>query len=297
VRVVDTNTRRRHHLRRSDNLKKITYPSGRQVAYDFDDDNRLERVYNAVTDATYASDFLYDGAGMLRSYTAGNGIVTTLTYDDETRRVSDIQAGTTQSPGAWLDLGYVYDEVGNVTDITDILNPGQSQTVRELAFTYDNLDRIATADTVNLYGSILFTYDVHGNRTTHPNDTLTFTYDASNPFRLTHIGGVGNYGYSASGNLISQSWPTSASFSYTADNLLDATTQNGVTTYYAYDGQGLRIRKLVQNGPTFYYTRGPSGQLLSEWLNTSGSTATARDYIYAGSILLGVITKTDLDPK
>lgn len=53
----------------------------------------------------------------------------------------------------------------------------------------------------------------------------------------------------------------------------------------------------MEQGPTYYFTRGPSGQLLSEWLNTGPTTATARDYVYVGSQLLSVITRTDLAPK
>jgi hypothetical protein len=47
----------------------------------------------------------------------------------------------------------------------------------------------------------------------------------------------------------------------------------------------------------YYYSRGAGGQLLSEWMNTSATTATARDYVYAGSTLLSVVTKSGLQAK
>jgi YD repeat-containing protein len=139
----------------------------------------------------------------------------------------------------------------------------------------------------------LASVDAHGNQQTSPGG-INFEYDSNNPFRLKNRGGVGNYQYLPNGNLASE---TAGTYSYTADNLLDSTTLNLVTTRFAYDAQGWRIRKLVEEGPTYYYTRGPNGQLLSEWMNTSATTATARDYIYAGGRMLSVVVKTDLQPK
>ena len=48
-------------------------------------------------------------------------------------------------------------------------------------------------------------------------------------------------------------------------------------------------------GRTFYYVSGLNGQMLTEWDNTGGS-ATVKDYVYAGSRPIAVVT-VDLQSK
>jgi YD repeat-containing protein len=236
------------------------------------------RVYNADdTTVTYAANFVYDGSGALHQFTMGNGQVTTLEHDAATYQLSHITSGP-------LDLGYEYFLAGNVKKITDA-RPGMTQ-----QFTYDPLDRLATMQGMST--SISYEFDAHGNRQT--SGGVSYEYEPANPFRLKNINGAGNYQYALNGNLMSE---TAGIYNYTVDNLLDSTTLNYTTTRYAYDGQGWRIRMLVEGGPIYYYARGLGGELLSEWMNVSTTNARARDYIYAEGRLLGVITKSDLPAK
>ncbi|HET9360845.1 MAG TPA: hypothetical protein VFO58_13935 [Vicinamibacterales bacterium] len=55
------------------------------------------------------------------------------------------------------------------------------------------------------------------------------------------------------------------------------------------------MKKAVDGGRTFYYVRGLNGQMLTEWDNTGGS-ATVKDYVYAGSRPIAVVT-VDLPSK
>jgi hypothetical protein len=64
----------------------------------------------------------------------------------------------------------------------------------------------------------------------------------------------------------------------------------GVTTQYAYDADAWRVKKAITGGATTYAVRGPNGQLLTEWTNTS-PTALARDHVYAGTRLLSVVSR------
>ena len=135
----------------NDNLKMITYLTGRRVTYDYDGENRLTRVYNGHTPSnSYASGFTYHPSGALLSLFSG-GTQTTYTYDPLRYWL------TSHTVGSDLQLGYSdYDGIGNVRTISDT-RANMTQT-----FTYDELDRLATANAG--YGPISFSYDVHGNR-------------------------------------------------------------------------------------------------------------------------------------
>jgi YD repeat-containing protein len=153
-----------------DNLTEITYPSGRHVHIDPDNENRIQRVSNGVTDETYASEFQYEPSGALKQYCAGNGILTTLTYDPQRQWLNSlvVRSGATR-----LDFGYSYDHVGNITDIVDHARAEWTQ-----HFGYDALDRLTAASSAGAYGPLAYTYDPHGNRQTANGGT--YSYDPSN---------------------------------------------------------------------------------------------------------------------
>src|SRR6185437_2726396 len=58
-----------------DNLISIVYPSGREVSYAYDGENRLttinQKPYGASTSSVFAHDFTYGGDGHLASYVTG----------------------------------------------------------------------------------------------------------------------------------------------------------------------------------------------------------------------------------
>ena len=77
-------------------------------------------------------------------------------------------------------LGYGYDDVGNVTSITESTRTGMNR-----SFTYDNLHRLKTATGFYLgRGARTYSYDNYGNRTNDPMaNTTSWLYDSG--FRLT----------------------------------------------------------------------------------------------------------------
>ena len=256
-----------------DNLASVTYPSGRQVGYAYDPLSRITRVFNVATDVTYDDQFTYHPSGALASYRAGNGVVTTLTYHPTRQWLDRLEVGTA---GALLDLDYAYDGVGNITGIADP-RPGLSQT-----FLYDPLDRLTSAQ--GGYGTLSYTYDAHGNRQTA--NSLTYGY-SGNPFRLQQVGTV-TLTYDPNGNLDAAG---GHSYAYTPDNLMRQATVNGTTTEYRYDVDAWRLKKAVGSGTPAYYVRGPNGQLLTEWVNTTPAAA-LKEYLYAGGRLIGVVSTT-----
>jgi YD repeat-containing protein len=268
------------------NLEELTYPSGRVVRYAYDGMDRLARVCRgAVTcdtstplASTFAFDFEYHPSGALTQYRAGNGVLTTLDYEDPLQRLSRLTAGAGPTR---LELSYGYRPAGNIETITDATRPEWTQT-----FTYDAVDRLETASSI-AYGPLAYTYDAHGNRQT--GNGLVYTYDSANPFRLQTIGGGYSFSYDNNGNLTG-GFGAGGSYTYGPENQLAISNATGTATRYTYDDQLWRLKKATDGGATIHYARGPQGQLLTE--AESGPSAKTRDYIYAGGRLIAAVTTT-----
>jgi YD repeat-containing protein len=250
-----------------DNLTSITYPSGRVVTYTYDVLDRMTRVFDPASGATYADQFEHHPSGALEKLRAGT-ITTTQVYDPNRYWVTSINS----SP---LDLTYSqYDAVGNVKQITDGRS-GYNQ-----SFEYgDHLHRLTMA--TGPYGTKSYSYDAHGNPLTG------FTY-GDNPFRPTKVDEQ-DLLYDPAGRLTTG---PNATYAYTPDHQLETATVAGTISTFAYDGDGWRIKKVV-GGATSYYMRGVGGELLAE-RTTAGGTTTWRDYIYAGGRQLAVVTTTNV---
>jgi YD repeat-containing protein len=255
----------------NDNLKTLTYASGRVVQYDYDDENRILRV--GETDSAGSRDvaygFAYHPSGAVKQFTSGNHIDNVLDYDSQRYWVRSISAGA-------MSFGYDYDNVGNVKSITDSRAAGLTQ-----RFDYDLLDRL-TSTVVDNWGSQSFAYDAHGNRI---GDGYAY-YPGTLRLQQTTGGLTRNFSYDLNGNLKQVNNDT---YTYTLDSQLTTSTVQGTTTNYLYDADGWRARMATPT-TTSYFLRGPHGELLSEMRNPGGASPSMRDYVYAGSRLLAVIT-------
>jgi YD repeat-containing protein len=257
----------------NDALTAIGYPTiggfanRRTVAYERDAERRVTRVFDATAGRNYATAFTYHPSGGVTSYTAGNGVPTTITYDPARYWITSIHSGA-------LQLEYNgHDNVGNVTSIGDVRGG------MNLTFGYDALDRLTLVD--GPYSS-RYAYDVHGNRQ-DPNNGAAYQYD-SNTLRLMSQYGV-PFTYDNNGNV--KTTP-GRSYAYTPENWLQTALVENVVHAYEYDADGWRLKKVTPAGVT-YYLRGLNGELLTEWTNP-GPSGVIRDYVYAGSRLLTAIT-------
>jgi len=257
----------------NDALTAIEYPTigglanRRTVRYDLDAERRVTRVFDATAGRDYATGFTYHPSGAVTSYTSGNGVPTTVTYDPARYWITGIQSGA-------LQLEYNgHDGVGNVTSIGDVRGG------MNLTFGYDALDRLTS---VNGPYSSQYAYDVHGNRQ-DPNNAAAYQYD-SNTLRLMSQYGV-PFTYDNNGNLKTA---PGRSYAYTPENWLQTALVENVVHAYEYDADGWRLKKVTPAGVT-YYLRGLNGELLTEWTNP-GPSGVIRDYVYAGSRLLTAIT-------
>ncbi len=142
------------------NLKTMTYPSGKVITYNYTND-RAVTVLNGA--ANLASNITYKPFGGMNAITYGNGLSGTIGYDNQ-YRVSSVTAGSV------LSLSYTgYDSNGNITAITDSLDASKNK-----SFSYDNLDRLWTATSSGIWGSLAWTYDGVGNRQTENAGAYTY---------------------------------------------------------------------------------------------------------------------------
>jgi YD repeat-containing protein len=249
----------------NDNVTQITYPSGRRLTYEYDAANRIAKVRDVSGARDVASNFEYHPSGAVTRFTSGNGIVNEMALDAQRYWPVRIKAGA-------LDLTYGnYDAVGNVQAI------GDSRSAMSQAFGYDALNRLVTAS--GPYGGIAYEYDAHGNRTGGGQEYWPGTLRLKSQNSPT-------FTYDDNGNLASTG---GATYTYTPDNMMETYAGPGGSATYRYDADGSRAKK-ESGGSVSFFLRGANGELLTEFKDPGTSGATTRDYIYAGSRLLAVVT-------
>lgn len=185
------------------------YPDGEEVDYAYDAAGNLSAV------AGYVAFSDYNALGQPRQIAYQNGVVTGRNYNAANNRLTGF---TTASPGGEVlfGLGYTYDPNGNITGITDDVQPNNDQT-----FTYDGLNRLISATSPS-----------------YPNQTITMTYDA--------IGNLmQNFDSGKAANRTGQAR------AYDEDNRLTG-VDAGSTSTFVYDYQGARVKKISGASETIY---------------------------------------------
>ncbi|MBF0479019.1 MAG: fibronectin type III domain-containing protein [Candidatus Omnitrophica bacterium] len=194
-------------------------------------------VKTVPVSVNYVKDLQYNEAGLTKSITYANGVVTNYTYDANLR-LKTIR--TLDSGGVVLqDLTYTYDGVGNIINIADKIT-GQSK-----IFVYDELNRLVQAEGnygANQSNDILsLAYSPGGNITGKDNQNYSYT-----PSQPHSVRGVGNdaFGYDANGNMSTKtSGGITTTYNYDAENQLASVVMPGSSAQYSYDDSGDRIRK------------------------------------------------------
>jgi RHS repeat-associated protein len=126
---------------------------------------------------------------------AGNGVTTTYSYEEDTLRLSGISSIRSSDDEVLQALGYAYDPVGNVTTVSDATVSAawfrNQSTGGARTFTYDALYQLVSATgrenaSNGAQSSVLPTDDSQ-----YLNYTRSYTYDdSSNLTTLTHTGAV-----------------------------------------------------------------------------------------------------------
>jgi RHS repeat-associated protein len=262
-------------------LYALTYPSGNVVTYTVLGAERVTQLTDAsnnyVTSATYAP------PGGLTGMTNGSGVVTNNIYNNRLQPLW-LSAGVTgQNPIFSLCYDFHLDtavsggpcnfspyRTGDNGNIFQILNEADS--TRSAVFSYDPLNRLAQANTINTSGTNcwgeVYTLDAWSNLYNRGPvsgmsgcnyESLGATASTSNQLSILTYDAAGNVTNDGNGNT-----PT-----YDGENRM--VTDAGVT--YAYDADSVRVEK---SSGTMYWP-GPNGEYLAE----TGLTGTINEeYIY-----------------
>jgi len=215
-----------------DRIKSVKYPDLEIVSYTYDTAGNLSGVSGAANYANYTS---YNAIGQPINVQYGNGVTTGYTYNDYTNRLASIL--TSRSGQPLQSLSYLYDDIGNVTTITDSLDPARTQ-----QFQYDYLNRLIQADSLAYPTTpITYQYNQIGNMTSNSQVGLYIYPNPGNPrpHAVTQAG-TNIYTYDNNGNMITGAGRT---IGYDYDNRPSSITQSGVIGF-VYDYQGQRVKKM-----------------------------------------------------
>jgi len=218
----------------------ITYPSGRVVAYTYNNAQQAVSVVDTTSSTNYVTGATYAPHGALASAVRGQvsggfaGITETYTYNNRLQVVTHQAAS---SGGTALNHAYSYDlgggvNNGNIASITNNVNTGRSQ-----SFTYDNLNRMDTAQSQATTGTDCwgnsYGYDRYGNLLTMgvtkcTAQSLSVTVNTNNQ--------IVGFTYDAAGNLLSDG---SKAYTWDAENR----PKTAAGTAYTFDGTNARVKK------------------------------------------------------
>ncbi len=247
-----------------DRVTSIKYPDQEIVSYIYD-----AEVLSVVTGSNatpYAQYYEYNPLGQARILSYGNGVNTTFEYYPGNNRLKSIQVGKPSEPQL-LNLTYVYDNLGNISTMTDAIDSSRSQ-----AFLYDELNRLWQAQSTS-YGTLSYDYDQIGNITSK--EGLTYTYDQTglkpHAVRTTLPDGK-TYNYDPNGNMLTDG---TRMIVYNEDNMPKSVTAYGKTINFTYDYNGQRVKKAAPTGTNIYIGK-----------HYECKAGICSKYIFAGGVLV-----------
>ncbi len=257
-----------------DALSQVTYPSGLSISYSPNRYGWPTQVSGFVT----AVDF--HPSGHIRTIQYANGTQLDVQLNNRLLPSAISTAGI-------VGLGYLYDLAGNVTSISDSINP-----TNDIAMVYDGINRLTSAN--GTWGIGNFAYDSVGNLSSKMigSQTQTYSYNATSNLLDSVTGSLSaQLAYDVFGNVTSD-----GSRSYVYDDSSDLTQVVAGNTF-SYDGN--KRRTVEQTSSTTIYTLySQAGQLMYEYDDANIIT---KEYIRLGSNLVAIredicdATSTDTD--
>jgi hypothetical protein len=274
-------------------LNTLTYPSGDVVTYAVGGAGRVTQVSDSANSYVGYSGHpaTYTPSGALAGMIQGNtgsfaGIVTSNIYNDRLQPIL-LSAGVSSGSSIFslcydFHLGVAISSTpcsfsrhttGDNGNVFQVIN--NNDTTRSATFTYDPLNRIQQANTVNTTSancwSEVYTIDAWGNLTNRAGvsnmgscktESLSSTASTKNQLSILTYDAAGDVTTDGNGNQ-----PT-----YDAEKRI--ATDAGFT--YQYDADGGRMEKSLSSTGTMYWP-GPGGEYLTE---TNLTGAINEEYIY-----------------
>lgn len=263
-------------------LSSLTYPDGAVADYVRDAQGRVVEVgvtRNGSPRQVLLNQAGYAPFGPITGWTYGNGRSLSRTHNQnyQPTAIQDTAAGG-------LDLGFGFDAVGNLTQLTPAAN-----STAIASYDYDTLNRL-TARRDQPGNTIVesYTYDATGNRTSATDSlgTQTYTYPA-NSHRLTQMGTTVRL-YDEVGNTTANG---TKGFGYNAANRM-ASVSNGTTVvrHYAYNGRGEQVRRQT-DATNSYAVYDEAGHWLGEY---AGDGSAVQQAIWLDDLPVGLLSDTQL---
>lgn len=259
-----------------------TYPSGMQVNYAYSGKGFLRAVTLGTTatvspmpatpgGSPAASTTLPAGSVLwqAQSYNAwgkaeqqlyGNGVASSLTFDDSTGQVKTMVAGRAGASDV-LNYTYGWDSINQLVSRADSNGDGSTGAVTD-DLAYDELGRlrqyiVSAAAIPNLARTVTLQYNALGS-ILYRSDVGAYTYGAqgagaTRPHALQSVSGAysASYTYDANGNVATADAGGYRSVSYTSFNLPDSQNglkgNNGTQYTWQYDSEHQRIKETRSN--------------------------------------------------
>lgn len=303
----------------------MTYPAAATLT---------REAVNTVYDATTGLPTALKSPSDLDTYVAGQAYnaygeptVTTLkiaggvyvqqafSYETDTRRVHEVQVKPETATGTVADRTYSYDASGNIQQVTDAPQIGETDTQ---CYVYDSLVRLTSAWTpksnvdcktapsvANLGGPAPYwmdwSIDALGNRTTQVShstagdtvDSYTVPAPGPNMVRPHAVTGMTTtapdqssvtvgYGYDAAGNMTSRPGDTDTqNITWDAEGHAVKLTEGSKVTTNVFDADGTRLVRRDSTGATLFL---PGMEIRRDGASTAATDAT-RYYNFAGSVV------------
>jgi len=196
----------------------ITYPNGKTLNISYNNAGETDLLDGFIQNVNYNA----AKQEIFRAY--NNSTETTLAYYPGNLRIQSITTPDFQ------EFTYTHDNVGNIKTISNALRSSTKN------FAYDDVDRLISGD------GKTFEYNSIGNMVSV--DGVARTFSSSHPHALANDN-VNDYIYDFYGNMISGAGRT---INYDAENRPQLIVKDSTTTEFVYDGDGNRIKKIVNNG-------------------------------------------------
>ncbi|MBI5717881.1 MAG: RHS repeat-associated core domain-containing protein [Burkholderiales bacterium] len=185
-----------------------------------------------------------------------------------------------------------YDEAERITSYKHyVAATGAEYPYHDIAATYDELGRLTGGTAYSMSATIA--YDANGNRTNHVvfGTTSEYTTESTSNRLLGMTNPTRSLSYDAAGNTTADTGYGAGAYSATYDvtNRMATLTKGGVTTSYAVDGLGRRVRKFNGTGAasTVLFVYGQAGQLIGEY---TGTGEAIKEYVWLGSTPVAIFT-------
>ena len=303
----------------SGHVTKMTYPSGHEVDYNYDNAGRLaDKDSNNLAFTgnlgyggslrTYSNSMTYAAGGQMTQERFGtwSQVYNRLTYNSR-GQLTEIYAGSGTSGNSAFNRGKIVNDYGSTANNGNL----QQQTVyipnnetnsspasRYQQYSYDYLNRLSQVNeytgNTSLNWQQKFNYDRWGNRTIDYSNTSEsmprpqFAVDTATNRLGVPSNQSGTMHYDEAGNLDTDTYSAMAvTRLYDAENRMTKETQGSSyeAGVYAYDGDGHRVKRKV-NGAEIWQVYGLGGELLAEYAENTAASSPQKEYGYRNGQLL-----------